>query len=259
MGSNQSMRRLALHAASDAERAPAGRGHMSYTKTIVCLANSRKPPSGRCVAGREVTPSGFGAWVRPVSARPTQEISEEERRYRDGTDPKVLDVIAIELTGARPQHHQRENHLIDDGCYWVKQRAVSWSELQAAVEDPAGPLWIHGHSSSYGRNDRVPEDRTSELGHSLCLVRPEGLNLVVGSEGGSLGRPRRRVRARSDLSDHSYCVVVTDPWMERRCLAGQDGETRIADALLCVSLGESFHGFAYKLVAAVITRQRAGG
>ena len=26
---------------------------MGYTKRIVCLANSRKPPSGRCVAGRE--------------------------------------------------------------------------------------------------------------------------------------------------------------------------------------------------------------
>jgi hypothetical protein len=193
-----------------------------------------------------------------VSARPTQEISEEERRYQDGTDPKVLDVIAIELTGAQPQHHQQENHLIDDGCYWVKQRTISWSELQAA-EDPAGPLWLNGYSSSNGHNDRVPEDRTSGLGRSLYLVRPEQLTLVVASEGGSFGPSRRRVRARFDVSGHSYCVVVTDPWMERRCLAGQDGETRINDVLLCVSLGESFHGFAYKLAAAVITRQRAGG
>jgi hypothetical protein len=35
-----------------------------YTKTIVCLANSRKPPSGRCIAGREVTQTGFGNWIR---------------------------------------------------------------------------------------------------------------------------------------------------------------------------------------------------
>ncbi len=83
---------------------------MGYTKTIACLANSRKPPSGgRCVAGREVTPSGFGAWIRPVSVRPTQEISEEERRYQDGTDPQVLDVIAIQLASAQPQLHQKEN------------------------------------------------------------------------------------------------------------------------------------------------------
>ena len=46
--------------------------------------------------------------------------------------------------------------------------------------------------------------------------------------------------------------------MERQCLAGSDGRTRLDDALLCVSLGESFHGFAYKLAAAIVTRQRAG-
>lgn len=232
---------------------------MGYTKTIVCLANSRKPPSGRCVAGREVTPLGLGAWIRPVSARLTQEISEEERRYQDGTDPKVLDVIAIKMTGAQPQHHQQENHLIDDGCHWVKQRTISWHDLQAAVEDPAGPLWPNGYSSSYGHNDRVPEDRASGLSRSLYLVRPDELTLVVAAEGGGFGPARRRVRARFDLSGQSYCIVVTDPWMERQCLAGNDGETRIDDALLCVSLGESFHGFAYKLAAAVITRQRAGG
>ncbi len=232
---------------------------MSYAKTIVCLANSRKPPSGRCVAGREVTSSGFGAWIRPVSARATQEISEEERRYQDGTDPKVLDVIAIQLSGAQPQHHQKENHLIDDGYYWVKQRTISWRDLQAAVEDPAGPLWLNGYSSSYGDNDRVPGDRASGLAASLYLVRPDDLTLVVASEGGGFGPARRRVRARFDLSGESYCVVVTDPWMERQLLAGNDGETRIDDALLCVSLGEFFHGFAYKLAAAVITRQRAGG
>lgn len=232
---------------------------MGYTKTIVCLANSRKPPSGRCVAGREVTSLGFGAWIRPVSARPTQEISEEERRYQDGTDPKVLDVIAIEMIGAQPQHHQQENHLIDEGYYWVKQRTISWRDLQAAVEDPAGPLWLNGYSSSYGHNDQVPEDSLSGLSRSLYLVRPDELTLVVALEGGDFGPVRRRVRVRFDLSGQRYCVVVTDPWMERQCLAGNDGETEIDDALLCVSLGESFYGFAYKLAAAVITRQRAGG
>ncbi len=232
---------------------------MGYSKTIVCLANSRKPPSGRCVAGREVTPFGFGAWIRPVSARPTQEVSEEERRYQDGTDPQVLDTIEIQLVGAQPQHHQKENHLIDDDYYWVKQRTISWRDLQPAVEDPAGPLWLNGYSSSYGQNDRVPEDRTSGLSGSLYLIRPDDLTLVVASEGGGFGPARRRVRARFGLSRQSYCVVVTDPWMERQCLAGNDGETRLDDALLCVSLGESFHGFAYKLAAAVITRQRAVG
>ena len=58
---------------------------MSYDKTILCLANSRRP-GGRCVAGKEKINNQFGGWVRPVSNRPTEEISQKEGRYKDGSD-----------------------------------------------------------------------------------------------------------------------------------------------------------------------------
>lgn len=96
---------------------------MRYTKSIACLANPRKPPSGRCIAGREMTPSGFGAWIRPVSTRSTQEISDQERRYKDGRYPRVLDIISIEMKQPVPHLHQQENHLIDDGYYWRSSTA----------------------------------------------------------------------------------------------------------------------------------------
>ena len=57
------------------------------TKRIVCLANSRKL-SGRCVAGRELVADRPEAWVRPVSAREHQEVSEHERQYQDSSDPR---------------------------------------------------------------------------------------------------------------------------------------------------------------------------
>ncbi len=63
-----------------------------YTKTVICLANSQKI-SGRCVAGKEVVGGKIGNWVRPVSGRPSGELSEDGRRFEDGRDPILLDVI----------------------------------------------------------------------------------------------------------------------------------------------------------------------
>jgi hypothetical protein len=230
---------------------------MPYLKTILCLANSRKPPSGRCIAGREIVQGGFGNWIRPVSARQTREISEEERRYENGSQPKVLDVIAIQMSGTAPHQHQQENHVIDDAYYWVKRDRISWEALLGAVENLTGPLWLNGYSSTFGLNDRVDEYQLTRLTGSLYLIRPDDLRLVVATEGAQFGDPRRRVRAHFQVAGNSYIVGVTDPMIERDYLAHPDGEYAINEALVCMSLGEVFHGFAYKLAAAVITKQRA--
>ncbi len=190
-----------------------------------------------------------------MSDRPSQEISKQERCYWDGDDPRVLDVVEVKMIRPQPQHHQRENHLIDHMSYWWNQGSCSWGRLLAAVEDPAGPLWLNGTSSSNGLNDRVPEAQANGLLRSLWVVRPEGLVLTGEGKWTDSG-PRPSVRAHFHLCGHRYSLVVTDPFIEDHFLARGDGEIRRDDALLCLSLGELYRGFAYKLVASVITQRR---
>ena len=99
------------------------------TKRIVCLANSRKW-SGRCIAGKEIQEDGrVGDWIRPVSDRDSQEVSEEERQYEDGSDPRVLDVIDVPILNAQPKDYQQENWLLDPEYYWNKIRRVTMDKL----------------------------------------------------------------------------------------------------------------------------------
>jgi hypothetical protein len=127
---------------------------MKVTKRIVCFANSRKM-QGRCVAGRELLGGNVGPWVRPVSDRPNEEVSEYERQYQDGSDPQVLDVIDVPLIEARPKGYQQENWLLDPQVYWVKTGRLSWEDI-SGLHNRRGPLWINGYSSYKGLNDRIP-------------------------------------------------------------------------------------------------------
>jgi hypothetical protein len=221
-------------------------------KRILCLANSRKL-SGRCVAGREIVSDQPGPWIRPVSAREHQEVSERERDYDDGSDPIVLDMIDVPLIEARPHHYQQENWLLDPNFYWHKAGRRNWTDLQEFLE-PDGPLWINGHSSYNGRNDRVALDQANALDSSLRLIQVAALVVEVSRPGAAFGNPKRRVQGQFEHEGTQYWLWVTDPVYERRYLALQDGRHQLGEACLTVSLGESHEGYAYKLIAAVIER-----
>lgn len=228
----------------------------AYEKTIVVLANSKKM-SGRCVAGKCYEDGKFCDWVRPISNRPFGEVSEEERQFSDGTDPKMLDVISIPMSRHVPHAFQQENHVIDADFYWERAGRVNWAELKGAVDHPVGGLWVNGYSSTSGVNDRIPETVALKQNSSLVLIEPEGLNIWVGQPGLAFGNPRRKVRAQFQYRGEFYNVGVTDPVISRQFLAGPNGSFSLSDVLLCVSLGELFEGYSYKLAAGIITPQRA--
>ena len=111
-----------------------------YTKTIICLANSRKV-TGRCVAGKEIRDGKVGGWIRPISNRPTGELSEEERRFENGKDPKLLDIVRIPMLAAQPHNFQTENHLIADEYYWEYLGSFSHTDINSLLDPSDTRLW----------------------------------------------------------------------------------------------------------------------
>lgn len=229
---------------------------MPVVKRLLCLANSRKL-NGRCVAGIELSDKDQRiGWIRPVSAREHEEVSEYERQYEDGSDPMVLDVMNIPLLEARPKGYQQENWLLDPEHYWQKIERFGWKEL-AALADPVGSLWVDGYSTYNGRNDRIPLAQATGLTSSLRLVKADRLTLSVFKPGEAFGNPKRRVQGRFSYSGAEYRLWVTDPRYERDYLAKSDGEYEIGESFITVSLGEPHNDACYKLVAAIMERKKS--
>jgi hypothetical protein len=228
-------------------------------ETIVCLANSRKL-SGRCIAGKRTRDN---SWFRPISNRAGHEINEEERRYSDGETAQLLDVIEIPCIEKRPHGHQSENVLIDGRFFWKKKGRASWNDILALVDHDAN-LWADGSSASYKLNDRVPEGLIDAKDGSLRLIELDEMVLHVEPKAPDFGNMKLVVRASFNYRGQDYRLDVTDPEYERACLGLEGARAyRIPSVVACISLSEPHTNqngetFAYKLVASIITKGRAG-
>ena len=227
---------------------------MQDVKRIVCLANSRKL-YGRCVAGREWNDGRVGRWIRPVSNREHQEVSEYERQYEDGSDPRVLDVIDVPVVEPCPRNFQSENWLLNPEYYWEKVGKLSWFDLPV-LAGPEARLWLNGHSTYHGRNDKIPLEVADSVKDSLKLVHVDDLQLSVFKPGEAFGNAKRRVQGRFNEGGRWYYLWVTDPVFERQYLAKLDGTYSVGECFLTVSLGEPFGGAVYKLIASIIGKPR---
>jgi hypothetical protein len=201
---------------------------MAYSKAIICLANARRP-GGRCVAGKEVLKTALGGWIRPVSARPTSEVSAEERQYEPGAEPAIFDIIGIPMRTPAPNNPQTENHIIDAHSHWRKLGRFAWGDLPALRDSPPS-LWANGSSSFHGVNDRMPGWLASDFSNSLHLIRPDDVVIMVLTSGADFGNDRRRVRAQFVYRDTKYDFIVTDPASEELFLARPNGEYTIGES-----------------------------
>jgi hypothetical protein len=220
-------------------------------KRIVCLANSRKL-HGRCIAGRELIEGRPGDWIRPVSDRENEEVSEYERQYEDGGDPRVLDIIDVPLIGRRAKSYQRENWLLDPDRYWMKVGEFGRDRL-GELSDSPGPIFLNGYRTFNGTNDCLPLEEAGQVVGSLKLIAlDQGVRLHVNKAGEVFGNPKRRVQADFSFGGVRYCLWVTDPLIESTYLAKANGSYDVGPCYLTISLSEPFKGRCYKLVAAII-------
>ena len=223
---------------------------MSETKRIVCLANSRKL-GGRCIAGKEVKNSEFGDWIRPVSSRLFEEVSEKERHYENGNEPDLLDIIDIPLLKHQPHDYQKENWLLDPNSKWSKVDKAEVDDLWNLVDSDA-TLWSNESSTQQGFYDRITEDNCKAIDSSLCFICIDNLKLIVYMTVGLFGNKKRRVQGLFQYDQTEYKLWVTDPKCEQIYLAKSDGVYELGKCFLTISLGNLHDEFAYKLIAAVI-------
>ena len=239
---------------------------MVALKRIVCLANSRKI-GGHCVAGRELFAGGRpGAWVRPVSARQGQEVSDSEQRYEDGREPQVLDIIDVPVLHAQPTDYQKENWLLDSDYRWTKVGQLDPKKL-AEFADPEGQLWTNGYSTYHGLNDRMPPSCARAADSSLRLIRVGCLEFSVSQPDLAFGNERRRVQGRFRHAGADYWLRITDPVCEAQYLERPNGDYTAAGCYLTISFGEPYApaalqgqvevgaqaaAYNYKFIAAVI-------
>lgn len=219
------------------------------TRNFICLANSRKT-SGRCIAGLEKGDARY-LWIRPVSKRRKGELSEVERRYENGERVQVLDKVKLVVLNPRPIQHQQENIVADPKYYWVKIGSISTDALWRLPRHSEDVLWDNSHKTFHGLNDKVAKENLPAS--SLTLVKPDSLIVHVRQESQYGGGYKKKVRGEFFYKGVRYILAITDAKAEDYFLGKGEGQYNIKDSLLCVSLGDTYNGFAYKLIATIFT------
>lgn len=232
---------------------------MGVTKRILCLANSRKP-SGRCVAGIEIAHDGKPlGWVRPISSHGQDAVSDYERQYQDGSEPRLLDLIYMPLLRPAPDGCQSENWLLDRSGKWQRAGLADWGLLSDCI-DKQKTIWVNGHSTTRGENDEIPLEEADALGNSLMLVQVPWVGITV-YEG-----PRRLcARGWFPYGEDMYGLRITDPEVEKRVFNHESRLQKFGKAFLTISLtmpmrkdGGSSRRYRYKVIAAIIESEDVG-
>ena len=98
---------------------------------IVLMAKSKKGKDGYCVAGID---SDSGEWVR-LNVPGYYSIPKDMFKYSDGTEPELLDLISVEITGKdnrdtwQPENHFCRYDMTYHLCYTYIPYSYVFSKL----------------------------------------------------------------------------------------------------------------------------------
>lgn len=219
------------------------------SRTLVILANSVKHHL-HCVAGKDINTK---EWVRPVGNDDGEALSDEQSSYvnkEKNWRVKPLDKITMEFSKHVPLTQQPENYLISKEK-WTSNFKIERNDLAQYIDTPEN-IWLDTSTNSNRVTSSFVTSKKIVITQSLYLIKIKILNLQISTENID-GVDKRKLKGSFEYNSVMYeDLTITDPkiWSEYKEKAL--GKYELKDIYLCLSLGEEFHGFYYKIIAAII-------
>ncbi len=215
---------------------------MAYTMSVVILANSVKQ-GGYCVAGKDIR---TGQWIRPVSTPIGGALHRQKLMVKNPYGrfvAKPLQIVDMAFERPAPLPTQPENHLLATET-WIQHFKAQRDQLRKAMDNPEH-LWMHGN-----RSDRFPLAalKSTKRHQSLYLVYANEIQFCIDTNCHS----RKKVIGTFRYKGETYSMGVTDPayFKYTKLDVGYEWEER--GHYLCVSQTDAFHGYCYKVIAAIL-------
>jgi hypothetical protein len=199
-------------------------------RKIVVLAKSVKNGQN-CVAGKCLQ---TGEWIRPVSTPEGGSLANHQIQCKNPYGSflvKPLQKVSIDFCNEAPLVNQPENLVISDSL-WKQDYKINEHQLPKFIDTPPS-LWGEGTRISY--KDICSQN--SEVNGSLLLVKVADLQLFTSNN-------KRRVSFI--YNGIFYELPATDPLFDSLIEEKPD-----LQGILCISLGEEYYGYCYKIAAAI--------
>lgn len=210
-------------------------------RTIVVFANSVKHHQ-HCVAGKDIITK---EWIRPVADENGCELKDEQTKYKNKYGEylaKPLQKMKIKFIKHAPLINQPENYIISNEI-WQQNYKIEREEIKNFLDNPSN-LWIDGISSIDRVNYQLIQNKTVTINQSLYLIYVEKIH-IYWKDRSYLGQNPQR-RGIFEYKNISYDLPLTDPNFS------EFQEEDLNNKFLCISLGEEFNGYCYKLIASIL-------